>query len=435
MKIKQSETTDGKIELQITAPAAKVKEALRFIDFQLAMQNGMNPQSAENLSAAVKEKVGEAYYNSFIDYQVMNFLAPFAVTQEKLAIIGPPKVTTSNVQVDPSKDLAFTAVVIPKPSYELEDFSPVKIQVPQAKVNEAEVDQQLVMIAESYATFEKDADHPVQDGNDLLFSISTVDESGEEVKQLTAQRRAYTLGQGFLPKEFDEGLLGMEVGETKTFDVASKDFNRSDLEDPEKTATFTFTVTVLEVQQKVIPAITDSWVEKNIPGMKTVPELREEVRKQGLAARQQEVTGATSFLAASEFAKRFKGSIPDELYELTRDDILQTLQANLKAQGKTLQDFIKEQAGGEQQFSMQIMMQTREVLTQSFSLDALARHLKLEVTDEDIEATFSLMAPGHEQEARREFELTGRMYQIYEGALRNKANKWLVDTAEIEYIG
>jgi trigger factor len=303
------------------------------------------------------------------------------------------------------------------------------------KVEEAEIDQQLVHLAENYATYEKEDDRPIRDDDNLTFSIKAVDGKGDEIKALTAERRAYTLGQGFLPKDFDENILGMEVGETRTFDVISEDFRRSDLEDPEKAETLTFTVTVLEVQKRVIPAITDAWVKKNIPGVPTVPELREEIRKQGLARREQELGNMKTFLAASEFAKRFKGSIPDELYELTRDDILRNLQQNLQAQGKTMQEFISEQAGGDQQFSMQLMLQTREVLIQGFSLDALVRHLKLEVDDDDIKETFRLMAPGHEREAQMEFELTGRMYQVHEGALRNKANKWLVENAEIEYLG
>ncbi|MDR1185099.1 MAG: FKBP-type peptidyl-prolyl cis-trans isomerase [Coriobacteriales bacterium] len=435
MKIKRSETSDGKIELKVTASAERVSEAIRFADFQLAMQNGIGPQDHEKLNAAVREKVGDAYYNSFIDFQVMQFLAPFAVTQEKLGIIGLPQVTTSGVTVVPGKELSFTAVVTPKPVYEIDDFSPVKIQIPRVKVEEAEIDQQLVQLAENYVTYEKEDDRPIRDNDNLTFSIKAVDGKGDEIKALTAERRAYTLGQGFLPREFDAGILGMEVGETKTFDVTSEDFRRSDLENPEKTETLTFTVTVLEIQKRVIPAITDAWVKKNIPGTSTVPELREEIRKQGLIRREQELENMKSFLAASEFAKRFKGSIPDDLYELTRDDILRNLQQNLQAQGKTMQEFISEQAGGDQQFSMQLMLQTREVLIQGFSLDALIRHLKLEIDDDDVRETFRLMAPGHEREAQMEFELTGRMYQIQEGALRNKANKWLVANAEIEYVG
>jgi trigger factor len=433
MKITRNEGSDGRIELQVTATAEEVREAIRFIDIQIAMQSGIAPQSPEDLVVAIKEEIGEDAYASLINYQVMQFLAPFAVTQEKLAIIGVPRVTTTGVTVIPDENLDFTVEVILKPTYEIDDYSPVKIKVPRAKVAEHEIDQQLVMIAERYATFEKEEDRPVRDGDNVMISLVTVDEAGEEVKVLTVDKRLYPVGKEFLPRAFDKNLIGMEVGETKTFDLSSREFERGEVDDSVPTRTFTFTATVLELQKRVIPAITDGWVADNVPDASTVPELREEIRKHGLARREQELTIRKSILAATEFAKRFEGSIPEEFCEMAREEIVQNIQQNLMAQGKMMQDFIEEQ-GGRQQFSTRLTMQAQDVLKQSFSLDTLARHLALELTDEDIEATFRLMAPGHEKEARMEFEATGRMYQIHEGALRNKANAWLVETADIEYV-
>jgi trigger factor len=456
MKIKRSETPDGKIELQITASADKVKEAIRFVDFQLAMESDIAIQSPENLTAAVREKVGDAFYDSFIGVQVTRFLAPFAITAEKLAIIGAPQVTSTNVTVTPGEGLSFTVVAILRPSYEIEDFSPVSIRVPRVTISDAEIDQQLVMIAENNTSFERDDDRPVQNGDTLLLAVKATNEAGEELKPITTEHRPYAVGRGMLPASFDEHIDGMNVGETRVFDLSSQDFDRNspakannsdspdnpdnpdspdspDNPEAEKAEDFSFTVTVLEQRKRVIPAITDAWVAKNIPDISTVPELREEIRRQGIAHRERELMPMKSFLAATELAKRFKGSIPDELYELTRDEIAQSLQQTFAAQGKSIQEFIREQ-GGEQQFSMQLMMQAREMLRQNLSLDALVRHLELEVTDEDINETFRLMAPGHEREAHMEFELTGRMYQIHEAALRNKATAWLVENAEIEYV-
>ncbi len=365
MKIKTSETENGKIELRITASPSEVQEAIRSIELQLAVQNGVPLQgldTSEALTKAVKDKVGEAYYNSFIDFQVMNFLAPFAITQEKLSIIGPPKVTSTGIKVNANKELEFTVEAVAKPEYEITDFSPVKIQLPKVEISEEEIDEQLVMMAESQAMYAKDADGEGADSD----GKEDISEGGQD-----------------------------HLGEA--------------------------------------PQIDDAWVKENFSPLKTVQQLRDEIRKQGLAAKTREVAGMKSYMAASEFAKRLTDTIPDELYELTRDDIVHSMQQQLNAQGRTLQDYI-QQAGGEQQFSMQLMMQTREVLVQGFSLDALARHLKLEVTDDDIAETFSMMAPGYEVQARMDFEATGRMYQIYEGALRNKASKWLIDNAEIEEI-
>lgn len=434
MKVKRSETDDGKIRLQITAPAEKVTEAIGYIDFQLASQNGINPQGIQDLSATIKEKVGEAYYESIIDFQVMNFLAPFAVTQEGIDIIGSPRVSSATERIIPGQPLSFEALVTPKPVYELEDYSPVSIKVPPVNVTEAEIDEQLVLLAENHASNEKDEDRPLKDGDNLLFSIKVIDNKGEVIPQLTAESRAYAIGKNLLPKEFDENIIGMEPGQNKTFEIPAQVLTGVKPEEGAEDGAFTFEIGIIEVQKHVIPAITDVWVAANVPDdtITTVPQLREEIRKQGLALREREAANHISFLAASELGSRFKGTIPDEFYEMTRSGVLQNLQQNLQQQGKSMQAFVAEQ-GGDQQFSMQLMMQTREVLVQGFSLDALARHLKLELTDNDLIEIFNLMAPGHGQDAAREFEITGRLYQAREAALRNKANKWLVENAVIEY--
>ncbi|MDR1712867.1 MAG: hypothetical protein LBR39_01750 [Coriobacteriales bacterium] len=432
LTVKRKDREDGKIELSITAPGEKVDEAIRFITFQLAMQNNIPPQMTPDLSKAVIEKVGEAYFKSFVDFQVPQFLAPFAVSQEKLDIAMKPEVIASGASVTPGKEYSFKAVVTKKPIYEVSSYDPVTIKVPVPQVAEEEIDQQLVTLAENYATYEKDEDHPVAEGNDILISIDTKDFNGDAVPNLTAERRQFTLGQQFMPEEFDQNLLGMKVGESKTFELLLPGFVTGKPDSTSEQDKVTITVKILEIQKRVVPAITDEWVAKTIPGAKTVPELREQIREQGLSMRQREVENMTSYLAASEFAKRFQGKIPDEYYEFTREELMSQLQQNLHNQNIQLQDYIEQQGGGQQQFGMMMMLQTREVLVQGFSLDALARHLKLSLEPADVEETFRLMAPGHEREARMEFEGTGRMYLIYEAALRNKANKWLVETATIE---
>ncbi|MDR1714091.1 MAG: hypothetical protein LBR39_08090 [Coriobacteriales bacterium] len=284
MKVSRKTRPDGKIELHITAPPTKVDEAIRFVNFQLAYENELDPLIVADVQAALIALVGESYYNSARDFHVMEFLAPFAVTQEKLDIVMRPQIEAGAATVQPGQALSFTAVVTPKPTFEVSSYEPVQIKVP---------------------------------------------------RNTSSQRE----------------------------------------------------------QANII-----------------------------------------AFLAASEFAGRFQGQIPDELFEFTREEILANYARSLKAQDMDLETFIEQQPGGSQQFSMALMMQVREVLTHSFCLDALARHLKLEVDEADIEEVFSQMIAGRERETRQEYELTGRMYLIREAALRGKANKWLAQTAVIEYV-
>ncbi|MDR3053745.1 MAG: trigger factor [Coriobacteriales bacterium] len=432
MKIKKKAPQDGRVHMQITATPAEVDNAQRHAVISLAYQNKLQQKPTfDELKADVITTVGEPMFNAYLDNFVMNFLAPFAITQENIPAALTPQVS-SEMTVAAGKDYSFNAVVTLQPTYELSSYEPVSITLPTVAVAEEEIDQQLLMIAENNATYKKDADRAVVNGDNILIAIKTVDGKGEPLPGLTADSRMYTAGQGYMPEEFDRQIEGMNVGETKTFDVTGPDLN----EKGEQTeSTYTFTVTIKEIQKRVVPAITDAWVEANMFGLgvKTVAEFREKIREQGMEAKNKQLEQMRIFTAASELAKRFKGKIADEFYEHTRSDLMANIQQQLQRQGQTLQEYLKAQGTDEQQFGMSIMLQTREVLTQGFSLDALARHLKLAVDETDIEEAFRLMAPGHEKEVRAEFEGTGRMYQIREAALRTKANKWLVETAEITY--
>ena len=90
-------------------------------------------------------------------------------------------------------------------------------------------------------------------------------------------------------------------------------------------------------------------------------------------------------VAASELAKRFEGRIQDEVYEAMQQTLVSNLRGQLQQQGIPFEQFVQSQ-GGEQQFGMIMMMQTREMLVQGYALDALFRHEKMTLTDEDIDA-------------------------------------------------
>jgi trigger factor len=83
---------------------------------------------------------------------------------------------------------------------------------------------------------------------------------------------------------------------------------------------------------------------------------------------------------------------------------------------------------------MLIMMQTRQMLVQGFSLDSVFRHEGLVLNDEDIEAACHAMNPQvNPKRLRQELEQNGRGFVLRETAERLKANKYLVDHANITY--
>jgi trigger factor len=433
MKVTQTAAADGKIRLDVIAPANQMNDVIKAAGYVLAMQNGIeiDPEGKQDMAATVIEKVGEPQYKAFVNNYAMQYLTPFAVSQRNLSIIMAPD-TYSEQEAKPGKDFAFRAVVTPKPTYELSSYDPVSVKVPKAEVTEEEIDQQLYNLAQSHTSMEDDEGAEVRDHSDVEFGLETSDDKGEPIPNLTADKRYYTLGENFLPEDFDRNLLGMKAGETREFDF---ELPGPLMPDGSSEARKVHTkVTLAAVKKRVVPAITDAWVMENMPMATNVPALREMIRQQGEEFKAKELENHKFFAVASALATRFQGKISDEIYEYTRSEMMQNFMAQLQQQNITLQDFLQRSGMEEQQFSMQIMMEVRETLRQSFSLDALARHMGLTVNDEDIIATLKRMAPGQEERAKQEFEGTGRMYMLREAALRTKANQWLYDTATFEYV-
>ena len=124
----------------------------------------------------------------------------------------------------------------------------------------------------------------------------------------------------------------------------------------------------------------------------------------------------------------FKGRIEDPVYEAMQQTLVSNLRGQLQQQGIPFEQFVQSQ-GGEQQFGMIMMMQTREMLVQGYALDALFRHEKMTLTDEDIDAACRSMNPQNPDAVKREMQENGRGFALREAAERMKANQWLLDHA------
>ncbi|MFR1640389.1 MAG: hypothetical protein ACLSVD_15285 [Eggerthellaceae bacterium] len=135
-------------------------------------------------------------------------------------------------------------------------------------------------------------------------------------------------------------------------------------------------------------------------------------------------------VAASELAKRFEGRIQDEVYEAMQQTLVSNLRGQLQQQGIPFEQFVQSQ-GGEQQFGMMMMLQTRATLVQGYALDALFRHEKMTLDDADLDAPAKAMNPQNPAAARRELEESGRGFALRELAQRMKANRWLLDHAVV----
>lgn len=429
MKVSMKKLDGNQVRLECVATPEEVNNALHAGQLGFAQSMGLRPEQGKTIAQVAEEKMGIKNLDSIVEAGAIQGLVPFALDKKNIIPSFPPQPEPKSA-LKRDREFAFDVTVALKPDYELKSYDPAEITVPKFAVNEEAVDQQLKDMAERYTVYVAADAKPVEKGDSCLIAM-TCTKDGEEVAGLTTDGRTYTAGEGYMPDGFDSQILGMQPGETKTFTFEGpgldEDFN-------EITEVIDCTVTVKEIQKATVPEIDDEWVSTNMPMYKSAADLRADVQRNVERSAREQYEAYKRNLAVSELARRFEGKIADEVYEAMRSNLMENMRMELQQTGQSWEDFVA-QNGGEQQFGMMLMLQTREMLVQGFALDSVFRHEKLSLTDEDIEAACRAMNPqANPKQLRQQFEQSGRGFALRESAERLKANNWVLEHAIITEV-
>ncbi|MEC4176475.1 trigger factor [Adlercreutzia sp. R7] len=426
MRVTEKKLADGVIKLDCEATAIEVNNALKEAGEAFAMQMGVRPQPGKTIEQLCQESLGIADLDKVVEASAIEVLMPRALDRRNLVPAFPPKVVPT-VKFERGKKFTFTMDVTVKPAYELSSYEPVEVTVQPFVFDETPINQQMEDLAANAVVYEVCDPRPLQEGDACSIAMKCMD-GDEEIKALTCDDRTYPLGRGYMPEGFDAALIGMEPGQTKefTFDAPMGVEDGKPVMKP-----IQCTVTVNNVQKEVTPVIDDAWVKANMPMFASVQALRDDMRRVFEAQQREAYEGYVQQMVVGKLTSRFNGRIADEIYEATRDHLVQNLRMELQQQGMTWEQFIAAN-GGEQQFGMMLMMQTREVLVQGFCLDAVYRHERLTLTDKDMEdACYGMNPQANPKMMRQQLEDSGRGFALRETAERLKAARYVTEHAKI----
>ena len=428
MKVVKKPIEDGFFQYDCTASTQEVSQALNQASEQFCASMGIQPVPGKTPAQIVSERLGIKDLDQVIASQAAEMLIPRALDKQGIVPAFTPDME-GKVPLRRGRAFQFILKVMPKPSFELPDYSPVSIRVEPFTPDDEEVDRQIGLIAKEYMAFVPVDPKPIHAGDSCKMKMTTT-KNGEPVPGLTFDERSYTLGEDLMPVGFDEGIDGMEVGDTRTFTFEGPGLDENYNEIME---TYETTITILENQKEIVPVVDDEWVKKNMPMYKDVADMREKIGAEVNKERRQYYEDYKRNVAAKKLAERFDGKIEDAVYDGAMRDEHKTLRQQVAQAGVSWEDFVKEQ-GGEQQVSMMMMVSMRQSLVQGYALDAYYRHYKLSYTEDDLNESCFQINPRNPKYARQQMEKNGLGYALREAAERLRACKHLVEHAEITEI-
>ena len=326
-------------------------------------------------------------YKDQILHDVVHDLIPRAV-DDALRERGVEAVDTPDIRdvtVDEGQPLTFTASFDTVPSFDPGDYTTVALTRTASKVEEEAVDLAMQRLRDRAARFEPVEGRGVDHGDTITVDLQRLADG----KPDTHDNVSIELGAKANPPGFDEQLLGLEVGATKSFDIHyPADHPIGELAGTD----VSYTVTVKGIKRRILPELDDEFA-KDLGEFETLDALRARVREDLEHEARHAAERDVRAQLMKQLAARVPFEVPPSLIDREIDRRLEEFAHRLIEQ-----NIDPRQAGIDWNAFRESQREVaREAVAGAIVLDEVARREQLDVTNEEID-----------QEIGRHAERTGR---------------------------
>jgi trigger factor len=336
-----------------------------------------------------------------------------------------------DVNLEEGQPLTFTATFDTVPAFEPGDYSTVSLRRASTRVEEEAVELAMQRLRERAARFEPVEGRGVDHGDTVVLDLdrhaATAPADGAAAEDVGADTHAdvsVELGAKANPPGFDEQLLGLEPGASKTFTLHyPPDYTIAELADTD----VTYTVHVKSLKRRVLPELDDE-LAKDLGEFETLEALRAQVRNdlehEARHAAERDVRAALM----KQLAARVPFEVPASLIEREIDRRLEDFARRLIDQ-----NIDPREAGVDWPAFRESQREVaREAVASALVLDELSRHEQLEATDDEVEQEIERFAArtGRAPAAvRAGLEKEGGLSRVRSGLRREKAVDFVMSRA------
>jgi trigger factor len=363
----------------------------------------------------VPSRVVKQRFKDQILHDVAHDLVPRAV-DEALQQKGLEPVSTPDIRevvVEEGRALTFTASFDTLPPFDLGDFATISLKRTATVVGDEAVDDALQRLRTRAARYEPVEGRGVVDGDILTVDIERIDASGAKDAHKDV---VIELGAKANPPGFDEQLLGLEPGATKSFSVTyPPDHPIGELAN----TTVSYTVTVKDLKRRVLPELDDEFA-KDMGEFADLDALRARVREDLEHEARHTAEHDVRAELMKQLAARVPFEIPASLVEREIDRRLEEFANRLMQQ-----NIDPRQAGIDwTAFRESQREPAKEAVGGALVLDEVARKETIEVTEAEVDQEIARYAErsGRTPAAvRATLEKEGGIARIAAGLRREKS--------------
>ena len=310
------------------------------------------------------------------------------------------------------------------PEIETPKYRDRSIEVTNPVVTDDDLEEQTKRMLEQFATVEE-VERAAGPGDFVSIDVEA-NKDGEPVEETTATDLLYEVGSGLFIEGMDDIVAGTEAGGEVTFEAPLPDGfgNRAGEE-------VTFVVKINEVKERILPDLTNEWVDENTE-FETVDELSIELRDRLGDAKLRAVSREYSEKALSTLRDQIEVELPEAITRVEMDSQLHNFLHRLEESELTLDDYFQASGVNQDAFLADLQSQAELSIQNRLVLEAIAKAEDVDVTEEDMSNALQALAAqsGDPVAYLKAFQESGQELALASDILRNRALEAILSNAQ-----
>lgn len=318
-----------------------------------------------------------------------------ALDEHKLEPISYPEFEFA----DPSenKDFSFSAAFDVRPEINLKKYEGLEVEKEKYEFDPKKVDQVLENIRASRATFETVSEARAAKMGDVAVIDFEGFMGGAPLENGSGKNHHLELGAKQFIDGFEDGIVGMKAGESKTISLKFPDpYHSAELAGKP----VEFKVTLNEIKAKVLPELTEEFLA-TLGGPKDLASLKKSIEDDLAQTEQKRIDDAFKNRLLKNLVKENPVEVPPSLLKEQKASLVEDFKKRMAEQGMGENDF----ASYVEKWDSDFAKTAAEMIQSSFLVDAIAKKHDLFCKKEDLDAKFAeyTAQTGIEEQRIREF--------------------------------
>ena len=285
--------------------------------------------------------------------------------------------------LDTTKDLTFAVKYDVFPQVEVKNFDGIEIKVPEVKITDDDLKEELEAIRQRNAmVLDKKDDEAVAKDDIVTVNYCELDDKDAEIAGSQRQDFVFTVGTEQNIYKFDNEIIGMKKGETKDLTKEVDGENKK------------VRVTVTAVKVRNVPELDDELAQDVSDKYNNLEDMKNDIKKNLETALENKLKEIKSNSLLQQLVEKNPVELPASMVKAELDSRFRMMAQQFQTTTEQLEKMLTSAGQKKEDMLTQWTGDAEKMLKSRIIVESLLKEKDISVTAEEIEAEYEKIAAG-----------------------------------------